>query len=129
MNYIEDAGKIFRRVKNGFTYKSDKELYDKPEDWRFPENYDRIYGDCDDFAIACRSLLKKKGHDCRLIFCMTEDNSGHLICSVGKLALDNRLKWPMKLSDLVRVHGYKIISVSGLNRGDPWKSASLKGGN
>jgi len=119
-NYVTDAFDVFDRVKDGFTYVSDMEQHGTREDWRFPENVDNFEGDCDDFAIACRMLLKEKGHDCRLLFCKTETGGGHLICTIGKMALDNRMKSPVELTYLARTKGYTLISVSGLNPGDDW---------
>ena len=60
-NYMIDVFAVFNRIKGGFTYVSDEEQHGTKEDWRFPESYDNLTGDCDDFAIACRKLLKEKG--------------------------------------------------------------------
>lgn len=119
-DYTKDAAEVFNRVKRGFTYVSDKEQYGVAEDWRFPEDFDNVVGDCDDFAIACRALLKEAGHACRLVFCRTENDGGHLICVIGKLALDNRMKFPVELRYLYETVGYKLVSISGLNPGDKW---------
>jgi len=119
-DYIKDSFKIFDRVKDGFTYIKDLDQHGTQEDWRFPKDFDNVTGDCDDFAISVRALLKQKGHECRLVYCKTETGSGHLICAIGKLALDNRMKFPVELSYLTKTRGYYLISVSGLNPGDPW---------
>jgi predicted transglutaminase-like cysteine proteinase len=118
--YVKDVFAVFDRIKDGFTYVSDEEQYGTKEDWRFPENVDNLTGDCDDFAIACRMLLKEKGHECRLVFCRTENGGGHLICSIGKFALDNRMKFPVELTYLTQIQRYTLLSVSGLNPGDDW---------
>jgi predicted transglutaminase-like cysteine proteinase len=119
-DYVKDSFDVFNRVKDGFTYVSDMEQYGTKEDWRFPENVDNFEGDCDDFAIACRMLLKQKGHECRLLFCRTETGGGHLICAIGKFALDNRMKFPVELTYLTQTKKYTLLSVSGLNPGDAW---------
>ena len=119
-DYVKDAFDVFKRVKDGFTYVSDEENHGTKEDWRFPENVDSFEGDCDDFAIACRMLLKEKGYSCRLVFCKTETGGGHLICTIGKWALDNRMKSPVGLTFLTGIKGYNLISISGLNPGDRW---------
>ena len=121
-DYVKDAFDVFKRVKDGFTYVSDMEQYGVKEDWRFPENVDSFEGDCDDFAIACRMLLKERGHECRLVFCETETGGGHLICTIGKWALDNRMKSAVGVEYLTRTKGYNLISISGLNPGDDWHS-------
>jgi len=119
-DYINDSFEIFDRVKDGFTYVKDPEQYGTIDDWRFPLDFDNVTGDCDDFAISVRALLKQKGHECRLVYCKTETGGGHLICTIGKLALDNRMKYPVELSYLAKTRGYHLLSVSGLNPGDPW---------
>ena len=119
-NYTKDAFDVFTRVKRGFKYISDELQYGTKEDWRFPKDFDNVVGDCDDFAIACRALLKEKGHNCRLVFCRTETGGGHLICAVGKLALDNRMKFPVEIVYLTETKGYTLNSISGLNPGDDW---------
>ena len=123
-DYTRDAHDIFDRVMKGFRYVSDQTQYGVAEDWRFPEDFDNVVGDCDDFAIACRALLKEAGHECRLIFCRTENGGGHLICAIGKLALDNRMKFVVEISYLVNTRGYELVSVSGLNPGDQWHNIS-----
>jgi predicted transglutaminase-like cysteine proteinase len=119
-----DVFDTFNRVKDGFTYVSDMEQHGTKEDWRFSENVDNFEGDCDDFAIACRMLLKEKGHECRLIYCKTENGGGHLICVIGKMALDNRMKFPVEIKYLHQ-HGYEFISASGLAPGDDWRKIDM----
>jgi hypothetical protein len=65
-------------------------------------------------------LLKERGHECRLVFCETETGGGHLICTIGKWALDNRMKSAVGVEYLTRTKGYNLISISGLNPGDDW---------
>ena len=119
-DYIDASFKIFDRVKDGFTYVKDPDQYGTIDDWRFPEDFDNVRGDCDDFAISVRALLKQQGFECRLVYCKTETGVGHLIFTIGKLALDNRMKYPVELSYLTKARGYHLLSVSGLNPGDPW---------
>lgn len=121
-NYLDDVFVVHQKVRYGFRYVSDQDQYDKIEDWRLPEDCDeRVTGDCDDFAIACRHLLREKGYDTpRLLLCLTENGGGHLICVLGKMALDNRQTYPVEVETLANRIGYKFISISGTNPGDPW---------
>ena len=125
MGYLKDCKDIFRSTKDGFVYVKDEDQHSVPEDWRFPIDEKNVKGDCDDFAIACRMQLKNLGYECRLVFCEVRPGSGHLICVIGSMALDNRFNWPTKLVDLVNLHGYRLISISGLNPGDPWREVSV----
>ena len=120
--YLDDVNVVHQKVLRGFRYVSDQHQYDKIEDWRIPEDLEHVTGDCDDFAIACRSLLREKGHkEPRLLFCKTETGRGHLICVLGKMALDNRQRSPIEIETLANRIGYKFISISGTNPGDPWR--------
>lgn len=122
-NYLDDVNVVHQKVLRGFRYVSDQRQYDKIEDWRIPEDLDgHVTGDCDDFAIACRSLLREKGHEPRLLFCLTENGGGHLICVLGKMALDNRQRSPIEIETLANRIGYKFISISGTTPGDPWRT-------
>ena len=123
-NYLDDVNVVHQKVLHGFRYVSDQRQYDKIEDWRIPEDLDgHVTGDCDDFAIACRSLLREKGHnEPRLLLCLTETGVGHLICVLGKMALDNRQRSPIEIETLANRIGYKFISISGTNPGDPWRT-------
>ena len=120
-DYIEDANEVFDRVKAGFRWVSDEEQFGFPEDWRIPKDFDRVTGDCDDFAIACRELLREKGYDPRLLTCSIQ-GVGHLICVLGKIALDNRMRGVVEVKTLVSRHGYSMISISGRKAGDDWHS-------
>lgn len=117
--YIDIARDIFLVVKAGFVYESDKSQFGVEEDWRFPTDATSVTGDCDDFAIACRMLLKAVGLDARLAFCRV-DGVGHLVCVIGKVALDNRMSDLVEVQELARFHKYEFLSVSGKMPGDDW---------
>jgi len=121
-NYIDDTIEVFNRVHAGFKYVTDEVQYPESiDDWRIPKDFDRVTGDCDDFAIACRTLLKEKGHKPRLLYCRAETGEGHLICILGKMALDNRMFKAVEITELTR-RGYILISVSGTEPGEYWRS-------
>ena len=127
-NYVDDVFDVHKKVLSGFHYVSDEIHHPESiDDWRIPEDCERVTGDCDDFAIACRVLLREKGYESRLLFCLTENDGGHLICMLGKMALDNRQPRPIEVESLVRHIGYTLISVSGWNPGDEWRK--IKGLN
>ena len=123
-NYMDDVFEVHTKVRNGFRYVEDEVQHPESiDDWRIPEDCERVTGDCDDFAIACRTLLKEKGHEPRLLFCLTEMGDGHLICVLGKMALDNRKSNPVTIEELAsKFGGYTLISVSGRKPGENWRS-------
>ena len=121
-NYIDDTFDVHRKVLAGFRYVKDSVQYPESiDDWRIPEDCERVTGDCDDFAIACRALLREKGHEPRLLFCLTETGGGHLICVLGKMALDNRQHRPIESKVLADSLGYTFVSVSGRAPGESWR--------
>ena len=117
--YLGDCDAVFNRVKAGFVWTSDDEQHGM-EDWRIPEDFDRVRDDCDGFALACRELLREKGHEPRLVCCLTERGGGHLICALGKVALDNRMTGVETLERLVKFYRYELVSISGIRPGDDW---------
>lgn len=123
VNYVYDTFAVHRRILAGFKYVEDGVQYPGSLDhWATPEDYDRVTGDCDDFAIACWGLLREKGHKPRLLFSLTEDGRGHLICVLGKMAIDNRQRYPVEIKILADSIGYTFISVSGREPGAPWRT-------
>jgi predicted transglutaminase-like cysteine proteinase len=119
---MKSLAEIHKRVLSGFKYVTDLNKHGVVEDWRFPENIDSVTGDCDDFAIACRKLVKETTpHTSRLVVCTTEQGEWHLVCAVGQYILDNRQK-SVVTKELLERRGYKFMYVSGLNPGDEWKT-------
>lgn len=76
-------------------YVTDLEQYRKSEHWMAG-----LTGDCEDFALACRDQLEQRVIHPDLVFCRTEDGSGHLVLHVEGWILDNRHKWVMRQDDL-----------------------------
>jgi len=114
------ADRVHARILRGFKYRTDESNYGVEEDWRFPDNVDRVTDDCDGFAIACRVLLREEGLDTRLVVCYTETNEGHLVCATGNLILDNRQR-KVTTKEALEKSGYNFKFVSGLDPGDEWK--------
>ena len=114
---------IHKLVFSNFTYKTDKRQYKKLEYWVQPDSsYDgtqKIIGDCEDFALACRKLCDDHGYMTRLVFCNTELGEGHLVLECHGYILDNRMKKVVPKSYLDRI-GYTFISISGYEPGEPW---------
>ena len=120
--YVDDLKEVFAIVKGGFRPVSDEEQWDLPDfldDWRAPDNPRKVVGDCDDFAIACRQLLRERGIPSRLMACITETREAHVVCTSGNFVLDNRLKYVVTLSHLPR---YTFLAVSGFKKGEEWRA-------
>lgn len=111
-------------VLSNFTYKTDKELHDVSEHWVQPdESYDgtqKLIGDCEDFALHCRKLCRDNNLKTRLVYCKDETRSGHLVLECNGFIIDNRQKSVVTNTYLIK-KGYKFISISGYEPGEPWK--------
>ena len=111
-------------VFSKFKYKYDHKQYGIVEKWVMPEDgFDgsqRIVGDCEDFALACRKLCRDRGiNDSRLVVCMTEQNEGHCVLEVNGWILDNRRRAVVS-RDALQEDGYRWIAISGYESGDDW---------
>ena len=113
---------IHRTVFKNFTYMTDKRQYDLDEKWVMPDidynEHDELAGDCEDFALACRKLVREAGIDnSRLVFCLTESGGGHCVLEVDGCILDSRQIKVKRRDDI----NYEWVAISGYNSGDPWK--------
>lgn len=118
---------IFNLVKSNFTYVSDEKQYELRECWVQPdESYDGsqpVVGDCEDFALACRSLLLKAGIKSRLVVCKTETGELHCVVaaedSSGEIhIMDNRNRYTV--SKEFMDERYETLKVSDYNPGGKW---------
>lgn len=91
----DQLDEVLRRAHAGHRYIKDSAQYRVPEHWTVG-----LKGDCEDFALWCRQELAKLGIESDLVFCITETNEGHLVCSVNGWILDNRFRWLMRRDDL-----------------------------
>lgn len=94
--------KVLDKAHSEHSYVLDSVQYNKPEYWTIDLN-----GDCEDFALWCREELKKDKINADLVLCLTEQNEGHLVCSVDGWILDNRYSFVMSRDQLK----YKWISL------------------
>jgi predicted transglutaminase-like cysteine proteinase len=120
---LKTVNAVHRRVFSIFEYKTDLEKFGKLEHWQDPkqlkEALDKgvLVGDCDDFALACRFLLREKGIQSRLVMCFIGDE-GHLVLEVQGYILDNRHDRVKRIDEL----SYEWVKMSGYNDGDDWMS-------
>jgi len=114
---------IHSKVYSRFTYETDMEQYHVVDKWVMPpDNYDgtsRIVGDCEDFALACRSLCNDAKLQSRLIYC-TIDDQGHCVLECEGWVLDCRFPELVDRDYLQAHERYIWKRISGYNAGDPW---------
>ncbi len=117
------AKKIHRNLFKNFSYITDLENYGVEEKWVMPKDSftdsQKFSGDCEDFALACRKLIREAGIKSRLVYCIVEDGEGHCVLEVNGYILDNRQASIISNRKLVK-KGYKFLAISGYESGDPW---------
>mgnify|MGYP003403100692 FL=1 len=128
MNSYSVAERINSNVNASVTYKTDLEQYSKPEFWVEAGRF----GDCEDYALLKRALLKEQGFDAEKIHLATcwinvkADDTGHCVLIVetdnGQFILDNNLKDPVPLN--FESVGYKYLW-NIIERGGKWYEFSV----
>ena len=128
MNNYNTAQRINSKVNASVTYKTDLEQYETPEIWVEAGTF----GDCEDYALLKRALLKEQGFDAEKIHLATcwinvkADDTGHCVLIVetdnGQFILDNNLKDPVPLN--FESVGYKYLW-NIIERGGKWYEFSV----
>ena len=117
------AQKVHRKVFDNFKYVTDIEQYGEVEKWIMPDDVyngsQKITGDCDDFSLACRKLMREAGIRTRLVYCTDETGEGHLVLEASGYILDNRQSKLVSNKTLIK-RGYQFIAISGYESGDKW---------
>lgn len=117
--HLSKLKEIHSKIFRNFTYKTDKVKYGEVEYWAMPDEStvgERVVGDCEDFALACRALCREAGIPTRLVFCLTETGEGHCVLECEGYILDNRYRQVRYKDDL----DYKWLRISGYEPGDQW---------
>jgi predicted transglutaminase-like cysteine proteinase len=128
VNSYSLAERINSDVNARVTYKSDLEQFGVPEFWQEAGKF----GDCEDYALLKRELLKKQGFDAEKIHLATcwinvkAINTGHCVLIVetekGQFILDNNLKDPVPLN--FQTADYKYLW-NIIERGGKWYEFSV----
>ena len=128
MNSHSLAERINREVNASVEYKTDLAQYGTPEHWVEAGTF----GDCEDYALLKRALLKEQGFDEDKIHIATcwinavAIDTGHCVLIVetdkGQFILDNNLKDPVPLN--FQTVDYKYIW-NIIERGGKWYEFSV----
>jgi len=128
MNSYSIVESINSKVNASVQYKTDLEQYATPEYWVEANTL----GDCEDYALLKRALLKEQGFDESCIHIATcwinvkAINTGHCVLIVetekGQFILDNNLKDPVPLN--FQTANYKYIW-NVIERGGKWYEFSV----
>lgn len=94
-----------------FNYKSDEYITGKSDSWIILDEVRPVTGDCEDFAILARQILKEGGiTDTRFVVAKV-GKTFHLVLEYQGWILDNRKKEVVTKSDL----NYKWFSIQDYN--------------
>ena len=128
MNNYNAAQRINSQVNASVTYKTDLAQFEVPEFWQEAGKF----GDCEDYALLKRALLKEQGFDAEKIHLATcwinvkADDTGHCVLIVetdkGQFVLDNNLKDPVSLN--FQAVDYRYIW-NIIERGGKWYEFSV----
>ena len=128
LNSYSIAERINSQVNASVSYKTDLEQYSTPEFWLEANTF----GDCEDYALLKRELLRQQGFDEDKIHITTcwinvkAIDTGHCVLIVetdkGQFILDNNLKDPVPLN--FEAVGYKYIW-NIIERGGKWYEFSV----
>lgn len=128
MSNYSVAERINSDVNASVAYKTDLEQFDTPEFWAMAGKF----GDCEDYALLKRALLKEQGFDEDKIHIATcwinavAIDTGHCVLIVetdkGQFILDNNLKDPVPLN--FQTVDYKYIW-NIIERGGKWYEFSV----
>jgi predicted transglutaminase-like cysteine proteinase len=119
---IED---IHWSILRRFVWQADQETFGRFEHWDRPvEREGLLYGDCDDYAIACYYALIDEGYEPELAVCYVPGIGGHAVCLVDGWVLDNRFRRPYLLTE--NPGGYVGWSRSDGSWRKPWMKFELQ---
>lgn len=105
MSLWRGLNKIQGDLHARFVYVPDKDRYGKREYWARPNESEasdgKVYGDCEDFALAAQSLCVGAGIlNSRLVVCNVPKRGGHCVLEVEGFILDNRMKGVVSQEEL-----------------------------
>ena len=68
-------------LHNAFTFKRDEELFGEADRWQAPEEFvTRRVGDCEDYALLARALLRRNGIEAYLFSIFGKEGYAHTVC-------------------------------------------------
>ena len=68
-------------LRTNFTFKRDEELFDESDRWQSPEEFvARKTGDCEDYALLARTLLRRNSIEAYLFSVFGKEGYAHTVC-------------------------------------------------
>ncbi len=122
-NLLDILRKVYTEEIERFIYISDLFQYKISDVWtkeiNIPDIPNKFKGDCEDFALACRKNLRRRGiNNSRLVLCLTEEKEYHMVLEVEGWVFDCRQDDIIPRNKLK----YGWISISGYSSDNSWRS-------
>ena len=68
-------------LHNAFTFKRDEKLFGEADRWQSPEEFvARKAGDCEDYALLARALLRRNGIEAYVFSLFGKESYAHTVC-------------------------------------------------
>ena len=68
-------------LDHGFTFQRDEELFGEADRWQAPEEFvARTAGDCEDYALLARALLRRNGIEAYVFSVFGKEGYAHTVC-------------------------------------------------
>ena len=68
-------------LHHGFTFQRDEELFGEADRWQAPEEFvARTAGDCEDYALLARALLRRNGIEAYVFSVFGKEGYAHTVC-------------------------------------------------
>jgi predicted transglutaminase-like cysteine proteinase len=83
----------------------------------------KFINDCDDFSLTCAEYLYWLGVDRKkinIVFCNTESGTGHLVCVIDSILIDNRFPFVLPWNEV----DYEWVMSMNLNYPGTWRLLS-----
>ena len=101
-------------LHKAFTFKQDEELFGEADRWQSPEEFvARKAGDCEDYALLARTLLRRNGIEAFVFSVFGKDEYAHTVC----VFVDHRGRY-----NVIDVDKLRVLDVKSLESVASWLS-------
>ena len=101
-------------LHHAFTFQRDEELFGEADRWQSPEEFvARKAGDCEDYALLARALLRRNGIEAFIFSVFGKDGYAHTVCAF----VDHRGRY-----NVIDVDKLCVLDVKSLESVASWLS-------
>ena len=101
-------------LHQAFTFQRDETLFGEADRWQSPEEFvARKAGDCEDYALLARALLRRNGIEASLFSVFGKEGYAHTVC----VFVDHRGRY-----NVIDVDKLRVLEAKSLERVASWLS-------